>query len=69
MVSVLPFFQVDDQFTIFEPNFYNDDFNFQYDFVLTVNVLLKGDWSVSVPRKKFTLDEKVELSANNINNS
>ena len=43
MVSVLPFFQVDDQFTIFEPNFYNDDFNFQYDFVLTVNVMLKGD--------------------------
>ena len=36
------FFQVNDQFTIFEPNFY-DDSSFQYDLVWTVNVLLKGD--------------------------
>ena len=55
----MPFFRVDDHY--FRAKFL-DDFNFQYDFVWTVNVLLKGDCSVSVPRKKLTLDEKVVLS-------
>ena len=57
----MPFFRVNDQYL--RAKFLDDFTCFQNDFVWTVDVLLKGDCSVSVPRKKLTLDEKVVLSA------